>query len=99
MASKFVKFCVNLKKIAISFARPKLKRFLMDLKLQNDPKINAFGSFVCKCRFHENHCFSLVKSMFFRFGLTKNRTKIECKTRSKKRWCKNRISSGFGVHF
>ena len=67
MASKFVKFCINLKKIAISFARPKLKRFLMDLKLQNDLKINAFGSFVCKCRFHENHCFSMVKSMFFRF--------------------------------
>ena len=85
MASKFVKFCINLKKIAISFARPKLKRFLMDLKLQNDLKINAFGSFVCKCRFHENHFFSLGKPIFFRFGPTKNRTKIECKTRSKKR--------------
>ena len=85
MEWKFVKFHENWKKIAISFACTKLWCFFMDFRLQNDPEINAFGSFVCKSRFRENHCFSLVKSMFFRFGATKNRTKIECKTRSKKR--------------
>ena len=85
MERKFVKFHENWKKIAISFACTKLWCFFMDFRLQNDPEINAFGSFVCKSRFRENPCFSLVKSMFFRFGATKNRTKIECKTRSKKR--------------
>ena len=57
----------------------------MYFRLQNDLEINAFGSFVCKCRFGENHRFSPVKSMFFRFGATKNRTEIEFKTRSKEK--------------
>ena len=71
----------------------------MHFRLQNDTEINAFGSCVCKCRFRENHCFCLVKSMFFTFVAAKNRFQIKFDTRSQKRQSTNRISSRFGVDF
>ena len=37
----------------------------MYFRLQSDPEINAFGSFVCKCGFGENYCFFLSKVNVF----------------------------------
>ena len=37
----------------------------MYCRFQNDLEINAFDSFVCKCRFRENHCFFLSKINVF----------------------------------
>ena len=58
-----------------------------------------FFRFVWKYRFRKKHCFSLVKTLLFRFGATENRSKIDFKTRSKKTLSENRISSGFWVDF
>ena len=71
---------------------------------QNDPEINTFCTFVEECGFRENHCFSYVKSLFFMCRATKNRTKIEFKTRWKKGGAKiefrvdlESIFEGFGA--
>ena len=45
---------------------------------------DAFLSFLRKGRFHEKPCFSLVKSLFFKFGATKNHPKNALKTHSRK---------------
>ena len=45
---------------------------------------DAFLSFLRKGRFHEKRCFSLVKSLFFKFGATKNHSKNALKTHSRK---------------
>ena len=84
MERKFVKFHENWKKIAISFACTKLWCFFMDFRLQNDPEINAFGSFVCKSRFRENHRFLKVNQCFLGLELPKSAPKSSAKHVRKK---------------
>jgi len=56
---------------------------------------DAFLSLVRKRRFHEKPCFSLVKSLFFKFGATKNHSKNALKTHSRKNSEKSAFWSDF----
>ena len=56
---------------------------------------DAFLSFLRKGRFHEKPCFSLVKSLFFKFGATKNHSKNALKTHSRKSSEENALLVGF----
>ena len=60
---------------------------------------DAFLSLVRKRRFHEKPCFSLVKSLFFKFGATTNHSKNALKTHSRKNSEKNAILEDFGSVF
>ena len=60
---------------------------------------DAFLSLVQKCRFHEKPCFSLVKSLFFKFEATKNHSKNALKTHSRKSSEKNAFLEDFGRVF
>ena len=80
----------NPNSISIARLHADFYQFSVIWRPQNVPKINTFSKFVWKGQFSENHCFSLVKSMFFRFWATKNHTKINPKKRSKNRLFENR---------
>ena len=60
---------------------------------------DAFLSFVRKRRFHEKHCFSSVKSLFFKFRATKNHSTNALKTNSRKSSEKNAFGGDFWMVF
>ena len=87
---KLFNFSENPNSISIACLHADFYRFSGVLGPPNVSKINTFSKFVWKGQFRKNHCFSPVKSMFFRFWATKNHTKINPKTRSKNRSFENR---------
>ena len=59
-------------------------RFRMAWASQNTAKIKLFWHCFWKCRFRKNHAPVEAKLVFFRFGASKNRAKIDANTHSGK---------------
>ena len=73
--------------------------FFSVLAFQREAKIKLCSHLYRKCRFCKNHCFSSGKLLFFWFGASKNRTKIDTKTQLKITSKKNSKILNFSVHF